>query len=287
LALALPADGYVVWVKTLARLHRLVSRLFGGGVGEGHASPCPGGAPLRLALPAFFSRIDAAPPASANDEYWHAHVDTLQYGSFDVTTLLYLSDEQEAIATDAEFSDFLAGMTRAEYDAMIAKRRSEAARVAPGGRKYSSDILETAGAPDAELEERIRAAAEVNFRGGAFEFLGAAAAAASAGASGKVVCAIGDNASAADCGGGERSDAPVDCERLVVHPRRGRVLVFSSGPEHPHRVDKIRQGTRWTSTNAFTCDQHGRSVNLETGAGSVAFPPPWLADIVATAADLS
>ena len=47
---------------------------------------------LWLAAPTFFSKIAAdRPPRIENDEYWHPHVDTLQYGSFTYTALLYLS----------------------------------------------------------------------------------------------------------------------------------------------------------------------------------------------------
>lgn len=53
---------------------------------------------LQLTAPTFFSRIRAdRPPVIPNDEYWHSHVDTLQYGSFVLTSLLYLSD------ADADF----------------------------------------------------------------------------------------------------------------------------------------------------------------------------------------
>lgn len=48
---------------------------------------------LYLTSPLFFSRIDAGKPAKTmNDEYWHAHIDKLQYGSFAYTALIYLND---------------------------------------------------------------------------------------------------------------------------------------------------------------------------------------------------
>uniref|UniRef100_A0A8C4LEQ4 2-oxoglutarate and iron-dependent oxygenase domain-containing protein 3 n=1 Tax=Equus asinus TaxID=9793 RepID=A0A8C4LEQ4_EQUAS len=47
---------------------------------------------LYLTKPTFFSRINSTEARTAHDEYWHAHVDKVTYGSFDYTSLLYLSD---------------------------------------------------------------------------------------------------------------------------------------------------------------------------------------------------
>ncbi|KAB1266621.1 2-oxoglutarate and iron-dependent oxygenase domain-containing protein 3 [Camelus dromedarius] len=47
---------------------------------------------LYLTKPTFFSRINSTAARTAHDEYWHAHVDKVTYGSFDYTSLLYLSD---------------------------------------------------------------------------------------------------------------------------------------------------------------------------------------------------
>ncbi|XP_029782823.1 2-oxoglutarate and iron-dependent oxygenase domain-containing protein 3 isoform X1 [Suricata suricatta] len=47
---------------------------------------------LHLTKPTFFSRINSTQAQTAHDEYWHAHVDKVTYGSFDYTSLLYLSD---------------------------------------------------------------------------------------------------------------------------------------------------------------------------------------------------
>jgi predicted 2-oxoglutarate/Fe(II)-dependent dioxygenase YbiX len=42
----------------------------------------------------FFTRMNASKTAkTVHDEYWHQHVDTEQYGSFVITTVLYLNDE--------------------------------------------------------------------------------------------------------------------------------------------------------------------------------------------------
>ena len=48
---------------------------------------------LMLTSPTFFSRITAGlKPLTINDEYYHAHVDTVAYGSFVYTSLIYLSE---------------------------------------------------------------------------------------------------------------------------------------------------------------------------------------------------
>ncbi|KAK2497705.1 hypothetical protein MC885_014953 [Smutsia gigantea] len=47
---------------------------------------------LYLTKPTFFSRINSTEARTAHDEYWRAHVDKVTYGSFDYTSLLYLSD---------------------------------------------------------------------------------------------------------------------------------------------------------------------------------------------------
>ncbi|XP_030630067.1 2-oxoglutarate and iron-dependent oxygenase domain-containing protein 3 [Chanos chanos] len=47
---------------------------------------------MYLTKPTFFSRINSTAPKTTHDEYWHPHVDKVTYGSFDYTSLLYLSD---------------------------------------------------------------------------------------------------------------------------------------------------------------------------------------------------
>ena len=48
---------------------------------------------LYLTSPTFFARLDGdKEPMTLHDEYWHQHVDTIAYGSFVYTGLLYLSD---------------------------------------------------------------------------------------------------------------------------------------------------------------------------------------------------
>jgi len=115
-----------------------------------------------LTSPTFFSRISAdKPPLIPNDEYWHSHVDTLQYRSFVYTGLLYLS---------------------------------------------------TAG---------------VDFEGGRLLFEG---------------------------DGGEAEAA--------VSPRKGRLVLFTSGAEFPHRVETVSSGTRLALTVAFTCDKRAAIENF-------------------------
>jgi len=59
---------------------------------------------IKLTSPSFFSKIrgDVA-PKTENDEYWHAHVDRIAYGSFTYTSLLYLSEYGKDF-TGGEFS---------------------------------------------------------------------------------------------------------------------------------------------------------------------------------------
>ncbi|XP_039572139.1 2-oxoglutarate and iron-dependent oxygenase domain-containing protein 3 [Passer montanus] len=47
---------------------------------------------LYLTKPTFFSRMNSTAAKTTHDEYWHPHVDKVTYGSFDYTSLLYLSD---------------------------------------------------------------------------------------------------------------------------------------------------------------------------------------------------
>lgn len=46
-----------------------------------------------------------------------------------------------------------------------------------------------------------------------------------------------------------------DNSTYVVEPVKGRVLIFSSGAENPHRVEKVKSGVRTALTIAFTCDE--------------------------------
>nr|XP_020136425.1 LOW QUALITY PROTEIN: 2-oxoglutarate and iron-dependent oxygenase domain-containing protein 3 [Microcebus murinus] len=117
---------------------------------------------LHLTKPTFFSRINSTAARTAHDEYWHAHVDKVTYGSFDYTSLLYLSDYLE------------------------------------------------------------------DFGGGRFVFMEEGA-------------------------------------NKTVEPRAGRVSFFTSGSENLHRVEKVRWGTRYAITIAFSC-------NPDHGIADPAFP---------------
>uniref|UniRef100_A0A8C0UL10 2-oxoglutarate and iron dependent oxygenase domain containing 3 n=1 Tax=Cyanistes caeruleus TaxID=156563 RepID=A0A8C0UL10_CYACU len=50
---------------------------------------------MYLTKPTFFSRMNSTGAKTTHDEYWHPHVDKVTYGSFDYTSLLYLSDYSE------------------------------------------------------------------------------------------------------------------------------------------------------------------------------------------------
>lgn len=47
---------------------------------------------MYLTKPTFFSRINSTEAKTQHDEYWHPHIDKVTYGSFDYTSLLYLTD---------------------------------------------------------------------------------------------------------------------------------------------------------------------------------------------------
>lgn len=47
---------------------------------------------MYLTKPTFFSGINSSSAKTTHDEYWHPHIDKETYGSFDYTSLLYLSD---------------------------------------------------------------------------------------------------------------------------------------------------------------------------------------------------
>jgi len=50
---------------------------------------------LGLAAPTFFSKLEHKKAISMNDEYWHSHVDSLQYQAFSYTSLIYLSTYED------------------------------------------------------------------------------------------------------------------------------------------------------------------------------------------------
>jgi len=49
---------------------------------------------LSLARPTFFSRLTGKEAKTQHDEYWHSHIDSNQYPSFDYTALVYLNNHR-------------------------------------------------------------------------------------------------------------------------------------------------------------------------------------------------
>lgn len=86
------------------------------------------GTSIHLAQPAFVSKITNATAAITNDEYWHVHVDTDQYGTFDVTTLLYLSDWVEE-ASDVHAGDPTTSFSGGTFDFVDSESDEEVANV--------------------------------------------------------------------------------------------------------------------------------------------------------------
>jgi hypothetical protein len=99
-----------LYVRTTERVKKLVERELGV-------------SGLHLASPSFFSRITSAPARTPHDEYFHRHVDKVQYGSFAYTALLYLSTQDDEF-TGGEFAfidgiDEQASSGEHEVDALV------------------------------------------------------------------------------------------------------------------------------------------------------------------------
>ena len=47
-----------------------------------------------------------------------------------------------------------------------------------------------------------------------------------------------------------------------VQPAKGRLVLFTSGTEHPHRVTRVTAGTRLALTIAFTCHREAAIVDF-------------------------
>ena len=81
---------------------------------------------------------------------------------------------------------------------------------------------------------------------------------------------------AAGAGGAAAADAPV----ARVRPSKGRLVLFTSGAEHPHRVTQVTRGTRLTLTIPFTCSPEAAVGDLLARAApdddddDEAAPPP-------------
>ena len=50
-------------------------------------------------------------------------------------------------------------------------------------------------------------------------------------------------------------DAVAAAAAALVSPKPGRLVLFSSGAEHPHHVEQVTRGTRLAVTIAYTCDE--------------------------------
>lgn len=49
-------------------------------------------------------------------------------------------------------------------------------------------------------------------------------------------------------------DLKSSTKNTTVEPRAGRILMFTSGSENPHAVERVLEGTRFAITVSFTCD---------------------------------
>lgn len=288
LADVIPSNGMLIWLRTIHKIHRLVEIIYDT------KSVCPSASGLRYALPAFFSRIDAAPPKTANDEYWHTHVDTEQYGSFDITTLLYISSESETMSP-TEFGDFIAGSAASKLARNHPhETKEEKKRRILDDTEGNRDYFRQSGFPTPDEMEEMRARSDRHFQGGAFEFLSSRKDPTNLGPSfdgipstaaddenDPEICHISENA--AESMKKIKEQGKTCAKKLVIHPKKGRLTLFSSGHEHPHRIDRVRDGVRWTATNAFTCDAHGKSVDMMKETNHGEFPHKWLLDLAAQA----
>lgn len=74
-------EDFVLYREVRRRIQDVIAQTFG-------LDP----ALMYLTKPTFFSRINSTEAKTQHDEYWHPHIDKVTYGSFDYTSLLYLSD---------------------------------------------------------------------------------------------------------------------------------------------------------------------------------------------------
>lgn len=54
-------------------------------------------------------------------------------------------------------------------------------------------------------------------------------------------------------------------KNVTVEPRKGRVSMFTSGPENPHFVERVTKGVRFAMTIPFTCNPTKTFNNPEVG----------------------
>jgi predicted 2-oxoglutarate/Fe(II)-dependent dioxygenase YbiX len=59
-----------------------------------------------------------------------------------------------------------------------------------------------------------------------------------------------------------------------VEPKAGRVVMFTSGPENPHNVDRVTQGDRFVLAFWFTCNPKRYFAPFLDGKAHVRFHQP-------------
>jgi hypothetical protein len=71
---------------------------------------------------------------------------------------------------------------------------------------------------------------------------------------------------------GENMDTTQDADAtFIVEPVAGRVAIFSSGAENPHRVERVTWGQRFVLAFWFTCDAAKEFQIFLDGKAHVAF----------------
>ena len=70
-----------------------------------------------------------------------------------------------------------------------------------------------------------------------------------------------------------------DEEQLRIEPRAGRVVIFSSGHENPHKVERVLSGQRFVLAFWFTCDKRRAFQVFLDGAAHSAFSEEFADDL--------
>ncbi|KAG8128976.1 putative PKHD domain-containing transmembrane protein [Naja naja] len=216
---------------------------------------------MYLTKPTFFSRINNSEAKTTHDEYWHPHIDKVTYGSFDYTSLLYLSDYAEDFGGGRfVFMDEGANRTvepragctprkcgRGITDAIINREEAEQIR-----RYFNDKIHDIFTEEDFQLYRINNSEAKTTHDEywhphidkvtyGSFDYTS--------------LLYLSDYAE--DFGGGRFVFMDEGANR-TVEPRAGRVSFFTSGSENLHHVEKVHWGTRYAITISFTCNpDHG------------------------------
>ncbi|KAG8507568.1 2-oxoglutarate and iron-dependent oxygenase domain-containing protein 3 [Galemys pyrenaicus] len=161
-------------------------------------------AALHLTKPTFFSRINSTAARTAHDEYWHAHVDKV------------VTPGRPRPAADRR------ALTSGASLPPVPSERGHACWATCRGSGGRPRLASTARGP-------------VTY--GSFDYTS--------------LLYLSDYLH--DFGGG-RFVFLEDGANRTVEPRAGRVSFFTSGSENLHRVEKVRWGTRYAITIAFTCN---------------------------------